>query len=53
MMQRLSPKLAMLSPFATSYSIAFFDWYDGKILNAQLEIGITESQAPLSTVTSI
>ena len=49
----LSPKLGMLSPFATSYS-APCEVADCIIeIPVQRSAGMTVSQAPLSTVTSI
>ena len=53
MMHFRSPRFGMLSPLATSYSSSYRDWYESNTLTEQLDTGITVSQAPLSTVTSI
>ena len=49
----LSPKLGMVSPVATSYSIPFIDWNDGTMgIPGHMSLGMTVSQAPVSAVSS-
>ena len=53
MRQRRSPRLGIVFPSATSYSIPRKDWRDGSLgVLEHIDLGIAVSHAPVSAVSS-